>query len=45
LSPTDMQTLHDQTMPLRASWIDAMKERGLDGEPVLKGALKYLGLK
>jgi TRAP-type C4-dicarboxylate transport system substrate-binding protein len=45
LSPADMQTLHDQTMPLRASWIDAMKERGLDGEPVLKGALKYLGLK
>lgn len=45
LSPADIQTLHDQTMPLRASWIKAMKERGLDGEPVLKGALKHLGLK
>jgi TRAP-type C4-dicarboxylate transport system substrate-binding protein len=44
LSAADMQTLHDQTKPLRASWIDAMKKRGLDGEPVLKGALEYLGL-
>lgn len=44
LSAADKQRLRDQTMPLRASWIHAMKERGLDGEPVLKGALNYLGL-
>lgn len=44
MSAADKQTLRDQTMPLRASWVNAMKERGLDGEPVLKGAIKYLGL-
>ena len=44
LSAADKQTLRDQTMPLRASWIAAMKARGLNGEPVLKGALKFLGL-
>jgi TRAP-type transport system periplasmic protein len=44
ISAEDKQKLHDQTLPLRNSWIKAMKARGIDGKPVLEGALKNLGL-
>lgn len=43
-SAGDKQKLHEQTLPLRGSWIKAMKARGIDGQPVLQGALKHLGL-
>jgi TRAP-type C4-dicarboxylate transport system substrate-binding protein len=44
LSDADKQQLRSQTLPLRESWIKAMKDRGIDGQPVLEGALKHLGL-
>jgi TRAP-type C4-dicarboxylate transport system substrate-binding protein len=44
LSDEDKQQLRSQTLPLRESWIKAMKERGIEGQPVLEGALKHLGL-
>lgn len=45
LSDADMQKLHAQTLPLRDQWIEQMKKRGIDGKPVLEGALQFLGLK
>jgi TRAP-type C4-dicarboxylate transport system substrate-binding protein len=45
LSDADMQKLHAQTLPLRDQWIKEMKKRGIDGKPVLDGALGFLGLK
>lgn len=45
LSDSDMQKLHAQTLPLRDKWIKQMEKRGVDGKPVLEGALQFLGLK
>ena len=45
LSDADMQRLHAQTLPLRDEWVAQMKKRGIDGKPVLDGALGFLGLK
>jgi len=45
LPDEDVKRLHDLAMPMRESWIKAMAERGLDGKPVLEGALEFLGLK
>ncbi|WP_054696409.1 TRAP transporter substrate-binding protein [Desulfosarcina cetonica] len=44
LSDADKQKLHAETMPLRGKWIDQMKSRGVDGKPILDGALQFLGL-
>lgn len=44
LSDADMQKLHEQTLPLRDKWVGEMKRRGIDGKPVLDGALGFLGL-
>jgi TRAP-type C4-dicarboxylate transport system substrate-binding protein len=44
LSQEDKEQLRSQTLPLREAWIKAMKERGIDGKPVLEGGLKHLGL-
>ncbi|MGD9211747.1 MAG: hypothetical protein PVI90_13260 [Desulfobacteraceae bacterium] len=40
-----MQKLRDLVVPLRESWIKTMAEKGVDGKPVLEGALKFLELK
>ena len=44
LPDADMQKLHAQTLPLRDEWVAQMKKRGIDGKPVLDGALGFLGL-
>jgi TRAP-type C4-dicarboxylate transport system substrate-binding protein len=44
LSDADMQKLHAETMPLRGEWIKEMKKRGIDGKPILEGALQFLGI-
>ena len=45
LSDADMQKLHNETLPLRNKWLGEMKSRGVDGKPILEGALQFLGLK
>jgi TRAP-type transport system periplasmic protein len=45
LSEADMQTLHAETLPLREQWVEGMKTKGIDGKPILEGALQFLGIK
>lgn len=45
LSDADMQKLHAETLPLRDEWIKEMGKRGIDGKPILAGALQFLGIK
>jgi TRAP-type C4-dicarboxylate transport system substrate-binding protein len=45
LSDADKVKLHAQTLPLRELWIARMKARGIDGKPILDGALQFLGIK
>lgn len=44
LSDSDKQKLHAQTLPLRELWVERMKARGINGLPILEGALQFLGL-
>lgn len=45
LPDLDMQKLHDLVLPMREAWVKDMADRGLDGKPVLEGALDFLGIK
>jgi TRAP-type C4-dicarboxylate transport system substrate-binding protein len=45
LPDSEKQKLIDLTMPMRQKWIEEMKEKGLNGEQVLKTALNLLGIK
>ena len=42
LSPADMERLKALTMPMREQWVKNMESRGLPGQAVLDGALKFL---
>lgn len=44
LPASEITKLKDLTMPMRDKWVNDMKSKGLNGEKVLKTALKNLGI-